>query len=74
MVDRVRSEQGDPRYFLAQLKKKQKGMQGNSAFAVFLHRLPHMKMNKKKHEWLNALLLGFVVVFTLLWDYTKILY
>jgi hypothetical protein len=49
MVDRVIYEQGDPRFFLAELKNNRESMiiSGGPTKVVFLHRLPHMKLNKK---------------------------
>lgn len=43
MVDRIRNENGDPRFFLAELKKNslQKVKAGDALNFVFLHRLPH---------------------------------
>ena len=50
MVDRVKNEQGDPRFFLAELQPntRRKILLGEGENIVILHRLPHMKMDKSK--------------------------
>ena len=64
MVDRVRTEQGDPRYFLAELctNTDENILQGEAPNVVYLHRLPHMKLSCKTLYSYNVLLFSFVVL------------
>ena len=49
MVMRVKKEDGDPRFFLAELKdnSRKKIIEGEGNKVVVLHRLPHMRMKKE---------------------------
>ena len=76
MVNRVRSEQGDPRYFLAELRNNSRSKinKGEGAKVVFLHRLPHMKLSKPLLLRLNLYLYSLVVLLTLLFNYTSLVF
>lgn len=64
MVDRVINEQGDPRFYLAQLKTNtdENISKGAAQKVVFLHRLPHMKLNEKKLRYLNLRLYALMIL------------
>ena len=76
MVDRVRSDQGDPRYFLAELRSNDpiKVLQGESRNFIFLHRLPHMALNKKTVNCVNLTMYLSIVATAFLFHFTEVSY
>jgi hypothetical protein len=66
MVERVINEQGDPRFYLAQLKKntQQNIQKGAASKIVFLHRLPHMKLGTAIRSKINCCLFSCMVFAT----------
>ena len=64
MVDRVRYDSGDPRFYLAELKpSRQSNMWGEDENAVFLHRMPYMKMEKSIITKANVILYLLMMCF-----------
>lgn len=61
MVDRVRTELGDPRFYLAQLVEVKK--ESYFKHVVLLHRLPHMKLKGRQLRNINIFL--WVIVLAL---------
>lgn len=74
MVDRVATDQGDPRYFLAELKRNDptKVLKGESRNFIFLHRMPHMALNKKVINCVNILMYFSTVGTALIFNISEI--
>jgi hypothetical protein len=72
MVNRVRSEQGDPRYFLAELKNNSRDNinKGGAQKVVFLHRMPHMKLKPKTLWYINLVMYTITMMLTLAFNWT----
>lgn len=76
MVNRVRFEEGDPRYFLAELKNNSHSniLKGQGKKVVILHRLPHMRMSKKTISKINKSLFLFMILICCTWPYTRVVF
>ena len=66
MVDRVRTHHGDPRFFVAELQRSPI----ESDNVVFLHRLPHMKLEQKVLDKINRGLFFGMYVIAATWEYS----
>lgn len=71
MVERVINESGDPRYFLAELRRNSKASikEGGHQKYVFLHRLPHMKLPKKILRKINVYVYLFAIGYAIIYQY-----
>ena len=76
MVDRVRNEYGDPRYYLVELRKNNSDdiLKGLGDKVVFLHRLPHMKMKSRTYNCINTFLFLIVISMAFTWNITKLIF
>lgn len=70
MIERVIFENGDPRFFLAELKHSNKfssnDMLEKYEGYVFIHRLPHMRLPKKVLRRINYGLYSLFAIFVFL--------
>lgn len=74
MVERVRTEIGDPRFFLAELKKVKLQGQNQPEKQVIIHRMPYMKLQKSVRHAINNTLFTTLFVFTCLMDKIDVIY
>lgn len=65
MVSRVKLDEGDPRYYLAELVDKQ---HKPNEKVVFLHRLPHMKMKKSELSKVNNWCFAVMILIAVFYD------
>lgn len=69
MVDRVRDQDGDPRFFLAELKKNTEPSIAED-YLVFVHRQPYMKMDAKQRQLINVCVFLLMQALCFVWNYS----
>jgi hypothetical protein len=69
MVDRVRDQNGDPRFYLAELQKNTVPSISED-YLVYLHRQPYMKMSNSQKKKINICLFILMIGMCYVWNYT----